>query len=155
MNDDDNNSGETEARLRVLPDREVVVRGALHIWRPGANAPIETGEAHFCRCGRCESDPFSDLSGGGCAIDDPGAFTNGYLETSEPRAPEGVLTVKPLARGPLLIEGAVVIEDANGEERHSPGRVLLCRCGRSLTKPFCDGRHRQAMPTPTPKSDDG
>jgi len=49
--------------------------------------------------------------------------------------------------GPLVVEGAITITDADGGEfPTSPDKpaVALCRCGASKNKPFCDGTHREA-----------
>jgi CDGSH-type Zn-finger protein len=43
--------------------------------------------------------------------------------------------------GPLWIRGEVEIESADGIIYEKRNRVTLCRCGRSLNKPFCDGSH--------------
>lgn len=44
--------------------------------------------------------------------------------------------------GPYLVVGPALILDAEGNrfptERET---VALCRCGASMTKPFCDGTH--------------
>ncbi len=59
------------------------------------------------------------------------------------------ITIKP--RGTIVIEGPVVIRDAEGNEipqppaKH-PGIVKLCGCGRSATRPFCDGSHKRPDP---------
>lgn len=45
--------------------------------------------------------------------------------------------------GPLRLEGAIEILDADGKAFGLAGRgvVSLCRCGHSENKPFCDGSH--------------
>jgi len=58
-----------------------------------------------------------------------------------------VITVKP--NGPYLVHGPVSILDPDGRpipppEAKTPGLIKLCRCGRSSTKPFCDGTHRDS-----------
>ena len=52
-------------------------------------------------------------------------------------------TVTPYEDGPLLVRGDFTIVTPEGE-RIEPGRgtVALCRCGKSATKPFCDGTHK-------------
>ncbi|GAA0744532.1 CDGSH iron-sulfur domain-containing protein [Dactylosporangium roseum] len=56
--------------------------------------------------------------------------------------------------GPLLVRGSFTLLTQDGEVI-DPGRrtVALCRCGRSATKPFCDGTHKavgfQAPSAPT------
>ena len=47
-----------------------------------------------------------------------------------------------LYNGPYLVKGPVLLLDAEGNEfRGERGTVALCRCGGSMTKPFCDGTH--------------
>jgi CDGSH-type Zn-finger protein len=44
--------------------------------------------------------------------------------------------------GPLVVRGPVLVTDAEGGEfRTRRKAVLLCRCGASRNKPFCDGSH--------------
>jgi len=45
------------------------------------------------------------------------------------------------ASGPLWVKGGVEIESADGKKYEKRNRVTLCRCGKSMNKPFCDGRH--------------
>jgi CDGSH-type Zn-finger protein len=51
--------------------------------------------------------------------------------------------ITPYRDGPLLVRGPFVLTDQDGN-RIDVGRrtVALCRCGRSQSKPFCDGTHR-------------
>jgi CDGSH-type Zn-finger protein len=50
-----------------------------------------------------------------------------------------------LDNGPYLVKGPVLLLDAEGNEfRAERSTVALCRCGRSMKKPFCDGSHSKA-----------
>jgi CDGSH-type Zn-finger protein len=57
----------------------------------------------------------------------------------------------PKSNGPLIIEGPVRIVTPEGQVLTPPPRkdgkaaevVVLCRCGGSATKPFCDGTHKR------------
>ena len=52
------------------------------------------------------------------------------------------ISIRP--NGPYLVEGEVEVVDVNGDKIDTSGRgprVALCRCGASVTKPFCDGTH--------------
>jgi CDGSH-type Zn-finger protein len=55
------------------------------------------------------------------------------------------MSVKITARpnGPYLVEGDVELYDPAGNKVDTTGRarIALCRCGASVTKPFCDGTH--------------
>lgn len=56
----------------------------------------------------------------------------------------GEVTIKARANGPYLVEGPVRVIDAEGNEFVLPqgDSIVLCRCGHSATKPFCDKSHR-------------
>jgi hypothetical protein len=43
--------------------------------------------------------------------------------------------------GPLKITGNIVIKDMKRGFEDFPKEVLLCRCGKSANKPYCDDRH--------------
>lgn len=65
--------------------------------------------------------------------------------------------------GPLSVEGEFELVDMEGKPYGLGGRssIVLCRCGHSAKKPFCDGSHRAAgfqdkqeardLPPPVPK----
>jgi CDGSH-type Zn-finger protein len=57
-----------------------------------------------------------------------------------------VATIKVRLNGPYLVEGDdVKVVDWNGAEYQVAKRPFaLCRCGGSMTKPFCDGTHSRA-----------
>ena len=54
------------------------------------------------------------------------------------------VTIRLRDNGPALVEGAVRILDAEGNEYpRDPSKplVAICRCGASKNRPFCDGSH--------------
>jgi CDGSH iron-sulfur domain-containing protein 3 len=53
------------------------------------------------------------------------------------------VVIKVRNNGPYKITGPVTIIDADGNEFElPPGEgIVLCRCGGSKTKPFCDKTH--------------
>jgi CDGSH-type Zn-finger protein len=54
--------------------------------------------------------------------------------------------IKVRENGPYKVTGPVRIVDPDGREFVLPqgSSIVLCRCGRSATKPFCDKSHRRA-----------
>ncbi len=52
-------------------------------------------------------------------------------------------SIKVRQNGPYLVEGDdVILVDWNGRPYEIPRRpFVLCRCGGSTKKPFCDGTH--------------
>ncbi|HEV7657464.1 MAG TPA: CDGSH iron-sulfur domain-containing protein [Mycobacteriales bacterium] len=55
------------------------------------------------------------------------------------------VTITAYEDGPLLVRGPVTFLTQDGRTIE-PGRstVALCRCGKSASKPFCDGTHKVA-----------
>ena len=52
-------------------------------------------------------------------------------------------TITPCKDGPYLIRGDFQLLDQDGNEIPLGRKVIaLCRCGRSRTRPFCDGTHK-------------
>jgi uncharacterized Fe-S cluster protein YjdI len=52
------------------------------------------------------------------------------------------VSIKVNKGGPLLIKGKVKLIENDGTETIKEGPFILCRCGYSKTKPFCDNSHR-------------
>ncbi len=50
--------------------------------------------------------------------------------------------IKVMDNGPYIVTGDVVVQDVEGNRFETKEQFALCRCGRSQTKPFCDGAHR-------------
>ena len=50
------------------------------------------------------------------------------------------------SNGPYIIEGECELVDSTGMKVDLAGKTIfaLCRCGGSMTKPFCNGQHQQA-----------
>jgi CDGSH iron-sulfur domain-containing protein 3 len=55
------------------------------------------------------------------------------------------VTIQVRANGPLKVTGPVTIIDADEVLFEVPpgSSVVLCRCGHSKNKPFCDTTHRE------------
>ncbi|MFB9546791.1 CDGSH iron-sulfur domain-containing protein [Micromonospora sagamiensis] len=52
-------------------------------------------------------------------------------------------TITAYPDGPLLVRGDFVLLTPDGRPIETRrGTVALCRCGRSASKPFCDGTHK-------------
>lgn len=55
----------------------------------------------------------------------------------------GEATITPYRNGPYLIRGPFRLVDQDGNEIEVRREtVALCRCGKSRTRPFCDGTHK-------------
>src|ERR1700759_2756928 len=62
--------------------------------------------------------------------------------------------------GPYVVTGSIDVRDTHGNILATQERTVLCRCGASTKKPFCDGTHSkigfqaaaQAVPDSAEKS---
>jgi CDGSH-type Zn-finger protein len=53
------------------------------------------------------------------------------------------VVIVPYRDGPYLVRGPVTMRDQHGTSfTLTRETIALCRCGRSQTRPFCDGTHR-------------
>lgn len=60
-----------------------------------------------------------------------------------PDAPRDAVEIKVRADGPYKVTGPVRLIDAAGDPFPVPeGPMVLCRCGHSRNKPYCDASHR-------------
>jgi CDGSH-type Zn-finger protein len=55
------------------------------------------------------------------------------------------VTIQVRANGPLKVTGPITVVDAEGVPFELPAgsSIVLCRCGHSKNKPFCDTTHRE------------
>ncbi|MFC5453212.1 CDGSH iron-sulfur domain-containing protein [Paenibacillus aestuarii] len=52
------------------------------------------------------------------------------------------VTIKVMDNGPLRITGNLDLLDAEGNHFETTESFILCRCGLSNKKPFCDLTHK-------------
>ncbi len=96
--------------------------------------------ATLCRCGASKNKPFCD--GSHAAIE--------FAASGEPKTDavdpllrrNGPLAIVPRKDGPLAVQGNLEICAGTGRTVRRTTQCVLCRCGGSKTKPFCDGTHR-------------
>ena len=51
------------------------------------------------------------------------------------------VTIEARPNGPYVVTGTIELRDTNGNVIATQARTVLCRCGASTKKPFCDGTH--------------
>ena len=51
------------------------------------------------------------------------------------------VTIEARPNGPYVVTGTIELRDTNGNVLLTQARTVLCRCGASTKKPFCDGTH--------------
>jgi CDGSH-type Zn-finger protein/uncharacterized Fe-S cluster protein YjdI len=128
-----------ENRVTVAYNGPLFAQGRLDIEGASADMPGVRFRATLCRCGHSKNKPFCDNSHLEAGFEDYGSVgeRGPGLE-----ATGGPLSIKPLANGPLLVEGNLEIRAGSGRLAWQGTRAALCRCGASKNKPFCDGTHK-------------
>ncbi|MFL5286193.1 MAG: CDGSH iron-sulfur domain-containing protein [Rhodopila sp.] len=51
------------------------------------------------------------------------------------------VTIEARPNGPYVVTGTIELRDTSGAVLPTQARGVLCRCGASTKKPFCDGTH--------------
>jgi CDGSH-type Zn-finger protein/uncharacterized Fe-S cluster protein YjdI len=95
--------------------------------------------ATLCRCGQSANKPYCDG-----AHSRAGFVASGEAPSlNEPanQAMPAKVAVQPIADGPLVLHGAVELVTGTGHPISHAPHPVLCRCGHSANKPFCDGSH--------------
>jgi CDGSH-type Zn-finger protein/uncharacterized Fe-S cluster protein YjdI len=95
--------------------------------------------ATLCRCGASKNKPFCDGSHHEVAFSASGEPPTGTSEMLPVR--DGPLSIEPELDGPLRVRGNLEITSGTGRVVARVIQTRLCRCGRSGSKPFCDGTH--------------
>jgi CDGSH-type Zn-finger protein len=119
----------------VQPNGPNVATGDLAIVTPTRVREMQS--AVLCRCGHSADMPFCDGTHVKIGFSDAGRLRATYPGGV---AGAGRLTVTPMANGPNRCEGPLTIRDIDRRICASDS-TLLCRCGGSNNKPFCDGTH--------------
>ena len=123
--------------LRLQPNGPSIVTGDLTIATRTGVRELKT--AVLCRCGRSADKPFCDGAHVRTRFIDSARLPADVTAMSRT---SGKLTITPLPNGPNRCDGPLTIRDVDDRDATSVS-VLLCRCGGSRTKPYCDGSHRR------------
>ena len=131
----------------VIPieDGPLLMVGDLLVEDPDGGEIAHENRLTLCRCGKSRNQPFCDnahLRRGW----ESGPSNPPSEELPPPRegACEAPTKIVPLRDGSLELRGHLELCDSAGEVVAEAGRALLCRCGQSKNKPFCDGSHEAA-----------
>ena len=95
--------------------------------------------ATLCRCGASNNKPFCDGSHSTVkfvASGEPPTVPTEPLATRD-----GPLSITPTRDGPYAVKGNLEICSGTGRTVSRTQSAMLCRCGGSANKPFCDGTH--------------
>jgi len=66
-----------------------------------------------------------------------------YVIMEEKKEYKPQVIIEVIDFGPLKITGNFILKDLKRGNEDSPVVVLLCRCGKSGNKPYCDESHKK------------
>lgn len=124
------------ALVRLRQDGPLELEGALLV------AGGVVTRALLCRCGHSANKPWCDNRHLEIGFKADGEVPP--IDEPQVEVPPGTLRVQPIADGPLVLHGPVQLCSASGRSITRCQGPTLCRCGRSINKPFCDGSHAAA-----------
>lgn len=95
--------------------------------------------ATLCRCGASQNKPYCDGAHVNAKFVATGEIPAKAFEPIDNRS--GKVTVTPFPNGPIQVEGNLEICCGTGHTIERTTKSVLCRCGASKNKPYCDGSH--------------
>ncbi|MBZ0303695.1 MAG: CDGSH iron-sulfur domain-containing protein [Anaerolineae bacterium] len=126
--------------IRLRHNGPLEIRGDLMIEDTTVILQDET-RAMLCRCGVSQNKPFCDNQHREIHFEPVDPAPSG---SQEPGAlGPGRLQIVARHNGPLELDGPVRIVNEAGETIFVGQAAILCRCGGSSRKPFCDGTHER------------
>ena len=127
-------------RIEVSENGPLVIEGEIRLLDPQEEPVTVEVSVALCRCGQSQNKPFCDGSHETTAFCHAANTLQGkYGEAATEALP---LNIEPLANGPLFVTGAFCLVSSDGQTVCEGSKTVLCRCGLSENKPFCDGSHK-------------
>lgn len=117
------------------------VHGDVEVLDESGVVVLRDTRVGVCRCGASTNPPLCDDSHFGVGWED--CSTVEWIPADPGASGEGRLQLWPQKGGPLTVLGSFVLCDSQGHSVLLRDRSL-CRCGKSRTKPLCDGSHAPA-----------
>ena len=124
--------------IKIDKDGPLYVKGDVSIVAPDGTVLLQDTRIALCRCGESKIKPFCDNTHKEIDFSDTGAVRGNSKPEPETYKP---LSITPTQDGPYLLRGNFDIISADGETLFRGRSIMLCRCGHSKDKPFCDDSH--------------
>jgi CDGSH-type Zn-finger protein/uncharacterized Fe-S cluster protein YjdI len=128
--------------ITIGVDGPLYVRGDVLIKGSLGETLFEDTRVALCRCGESRNKPFCDNSHKQVSFRDEGTLGD-YSAPNDLTSNGRRLSITSTVNGPLLLRGRAEIQSADSETVYRGSKSVLCRCGYSNNKPFCDGSHAE------------
>ncbi len=122
-------------------DGPLYLRGNIEVLSKDGDVLLHDTRIALCRCGFSRRKPFCDNFHIMNAFTDSGKVSSKKSAGLSQELGTGRLQVVLQPNGPLILSGPFTIQQADGKIGFKGTRAVLCRCGASANKPFCDGSH--------------
>lgn len=133
-----------ENTITIVPDGPLYLRGDIEIQNAEGETLLEDTRVAVCRCGESKNKPLCDNSHQDIDFEASASFAESKLRPTDSGDPSSnKLILKLMDNGPILLEGTYTIHSIAHSSASSSKGVAMCRCGKSSTKPFCDGTHKE------------
>ena len=124
----------------VSANGPIFLRGDIEVIAPDGSVLLKDTRVALCRCGASMNKPLCDNAHRIAGFMDPGAITD--LDSVEDLGSSGsTLRVRPQLDGPIHLDGPFTLTSSDAGTLLCGTSAWLCRCGKSGSKPFCDGSH--------------
>lgn len=125
----------------VRPDGPLICKGDTEITLQNADEELILKDKEFalCRCGLSNKKPFCDGTHKSKNVTEPQSFKD--ISGEDLSDTNGSLTITVKNNAMYSVKGPVTIFSRDGRSKTTRMKVVLCRCGHSENKPFCDGKH--------------
>lgn len=117
------------------------LRGNIEILDSEGSVLLKDTRVALCSCGKSKNKPLCDGRHDPTGFSDAGEIKRRVSEESSVTTDILKVTVDP--GGPLNLTGPMVIKNGDDKTGFRGDRAVLCSCGLSHKKPFCDGSHTQ------------
>lgn len=120
------------------------IHGNVEIYDDQNNLLLKDTRVGICRCGKSKILPLCDNTHSSNNFREKGLMKPTQGKTEKKPGPTALKIVwNP--KGPLKLSGPMTIRTARDNVGFRGDTILLCGCGKSKNKPFCDGSHGKGL----------
>lgn len=107
--------------------------------KPWITMEAATAEDIIKAVDKCPTDALKYELPEGSKVDPEMAKGPGWVDYKKDEVTS--IKIKMARSGPYKVEGAAQVFDAEGNFLKQSNHIILCGCGKSGNRPFCDGSH--------------
>lgn len=129
-----------ENHIKVKKNGPVLCTGEIEVYAADGYLFTKSDNVALCRCGHSRNRPFCDGSHKQAGFEHDGIVMG--VESVELEG-EGPLIMTVSDSAGIIVKGPMTITSGDGSFSTTRNETVLCRCGHSGNKPFCDNSHKE------------